>query len=143
METKDVEKPYRSPPVHVGSKRSKPFTTDELCRIIERCATVGVAQLKLDDIELSFRDNFLYTPQQSFLDGPAANVDLPESVNTPPASPVSEHNFRNNHRMSMVDPDLLDDMRRTQLMIDDPAAYEQEMIRAHMRQDPDEAAQNR
>jgi hypothetical protein len=47
-------------------------------------------------------------------------LTIPENFT---ASQVSEH-----PRIETVDKDLLEDMRRAQLMIDDPLSFEQEMI---------------
>lgn len=122
----------------------KAFSSDEICTIIETCAKVGVGRMKLPGIEISFRENFLYSPQQNYLSGPTENVDPQYGLNEGPASPVSEHNFRTQSapQKPKIDTDLLDDMRRSQLMMDDPAAFEQEIIAAHMRS-PDDTAEDR
>lgn len=119
----------------------KNFTPEDICHIIETCAKVGVGRLKLTDIEISFRENFLYTPAQSYLNDPTENGDRRlDDRQLSPASPVSEQS----QRASMVDPGLLEEARIADLMINDPAEYEREMISAHMRQDYDsQAAQDR
>ena len=89
----------------------------ELIYIIENCRNLGVRKIKTHDFEVEF---FL---ERSLEVGRFETVDGPE---TP----------------SPIDKDLLDDMRLSQLMIDDPFAFEKEILSAETRRVTDEAFEN-
>lgn len=105
------------------TKKPKPSLLAQLPAILEACARTGVATLKCGDIEVSFIQGL---PQSYVNYGQASQADLPNDLDFP-ASQASEQ-----PRIENLDTSLLEDMRRSQLMIDDPLSYEQEMIDEHL-----------
>lgn len=98
----------------------KPATIKELCKLIETAAAHGVSELKYADLSVTFgpkdrkgAEETVYLPKEFSLDT-LASQDSEQSV--PP----------------QVSHELLEDMRRSQLLIDDPMAFEQEMIDLHV-----------
>lgn len=104
-------------------KYTKRFAPESISSIIEACAKCGVMSLKWHDLEVTFA-----VPGQ-----PVTAYDLPKTTFDGYASPASEQELAVDPRVSTVDKELLEDMRRSQLMIDDPLSYEQEVIDAHIR----------
>lgn len=102
------------------------FPLDKLPAILEACQKSGVAVLKFGDLEVSFHP-LPAAPLFADTLGATSQVALPDPYRFP-ASPASEQT-----RIEPVDPELLEDMRRAQLMIDDPMAFEQEMVDEHLR----------
>jgi len=99
------------------TKSRKSSQVEDICRIIEVSARAGVAKLKFGDVEVEF------TPIAPDL-GYHAKVDPSQYITSEMATPDSEQKSG----MTISDRELLEDMRRSQLMIDDPMAFEQEMI---------------
>ncbi len=93
------------------------FSVKDICRIIEISAHSGVAVLKFGDIEIKFRDN-----------GPSAIVDQPKASlqeSSPQASGETEPQVQT---LSPIQEDLLIESYESQLLFDDPMAYEQMII---------------
>lgn len=107
-----------------AQKSSKKATAaTEVCAIIGACRTAGVSSLKWRDLEIVFAQQ-----------GPEAPADLPKTDVYEYAPPESGQGPQVDDTIATVDKDLLEDMRRSQLMIDDPASFEQEVIDSHLRQ---------
>lgn len=94
----------------------------DICDIIKTCAQSGVASLKWGDFHVSFA-----FPSQPVI------VDLPKTTADGFASQASEQELSVDSKLSTVDRELLEDMARAQLIIDDPLAYEQAMVDAQLR----------
>lgn len=107
------------------TNRVKEFTAEDICRIIETAGAAGVAKLKFGDVEMDF------SPKVADL-GAVAMPSLSNEVYSPIASPASEQTLSIDDKIKTVDEELLEDMRVAQLMLEDPLAYEQEMIDAHL-----------
>ena len=92
------------------------FSAADLCKILLAAGESGVKRLKMGDLEVDFVEK-----------GPNIDQNTPflgaENV---PKSAISSGT------MDTLDPELMEDMRVAQLMIDDPVAYEQEIIDAHI-----------
>jgi len=86
-----------------------------LCAIIEACAKGGVSQMKFGGIELYF-----FRPEIKE-DAPPPQV---LGYNAGPQVP--------DKKSASFDPDVLEDLRISQLMIDDPHGFEQEIIDSHL-----------
>lgn len=94
----------------------------DITAILETCLKTGVTSLKWRDLEVSF-----FVPGQ-----PVMAYDLPKTTFDGYAPQASEQELSRDSAIGTVDKELLDDMRRSQLLIDDPLGFEQEIIDAHM-----------
>ena len=111
------------------SRRRNPSQRLDLPSILEACAKAGVATLKFGDIEVTFKTPSHLVHHTDYESPSQGDLTIPENFS---ASPVSEQ-----PRIETIDRDLLEDMRRSQLMIDDPLSFEQEMIDEYTRRDTD------
>lgn len=115
----------------MGVKAPLTLSASAVCAIINACAKNGVAKLKYGDLELEFL-NKSRTAEHTFYSGTEDQSDPAKDFQvTHDATPASEQSLQS--KLSTVDPELLDDMRRSQLMIEDPLSYEQEMIDLQIR----------
>jgi hypothetical protein len=111
------------------TKRGNASLLRDLPAILEACKKAEVSTLKCGDIEVTFRSPTALVHTTGYL----ATDDLTTLPSTfTNYSPVSEQ-----PKIETVDRDLLEDMRRSQLMIDDPMSFEQEMIDEYTRRDYD------
>lgn len=102
-----------------------------LCDIIESCAKSGVVKLKFDNVEIDFSPQY---PQPVQATNPVTVAPL--SIGVQQASgQISQTD-------NPFDRDLLEDLRTSQLMIDDPHGFEREQIIAQLRSGIDETVQN-
>jgi hypothetical protein len=92
------------------------FNSKDLCRIIEACNLNGVTKLKFGDVEITF--------------GPVATLDLPKI--SPQIVYPEAREDQTPDKMSPIQKDLLEEARTSQLLVDDPVAFEQEMIDGFM-----------
>ena len=102
----------------------KPTETNayhDILGIIERCQILGVSKLKMDGFEVEF---FLERTQEygNFV----SHETIEEENNTPKA----------------IDKQLLEEIRLSQLMIDDPMGFEREIIQQEQRNAAHEGVQN-
>ena len=97
-----------------------------ICAILDACAKAGVVKLKLYDMEVFFNGhNQIQDPQWLPID----NSGAPESQFTP----ATHDSGRHVKQESTFDEELLNDIRASQLMIDDPHGFEREIVNAHLR----------
>lgn len=92
----------------------------QLCRMIEVCAKLGARTLTYGDLRVEFG------PET----GTLANfhhTEVPEEGNT-------DQSLVRPTEFSLADKDLLEDMHQSQLLIDDPGAFEDEIVQYHLRQ---------
>lgn len=113
----------------MASKPSPTLTTAkdvtqaaDICAIIEAAARAQVTTLKWRDLELTF----------PVLGQPVMAYDLPKTTSDGFAPQASEQELTRDRELATVDKDLLEDMRKSQLMIDDPLSFELEIIDAHL-----------
>lgn len=106
----------------VEKSRKKATPPVDICAILEACAKAGVAKLKYGDLEVVFA-----VPGQ-----PVMAYDLPKTTFDGFAPQASGQELAVGDELATVNKDLLEDMRRSQLMIDDPASFEQEVIHNHL-----------
>lgn len=92
----------------------------DICAIIKSCSQNGVTVFRFGDLSLQFEPIEISR-------SPVAMPDWPKAPYHPEASAVAQE------KLEQVDKNLVEDMRLSQLLIDDPLGYEQEMIDAHMR----------
>lgn len=100
-----------------GTKCTAASKRYKLLGIINECRKLGVSKIKTPEFEVEF---FLERSQE------VINLVDPNEIK----KPVS------------IDKELLNDVRLSQLMIDDPFGFESEVIRAEQRRVLDEAVQN-
>jgi hypothetical protein len=106
---------------------NSPFSATEICAIIEACHKSGVSSLKMGDLSVEF-----YQVPQLRRNADAGR-DLPDGGETLPGF-VGEYEVDTGAmppiEFSDEDRALLEEARLAQLMTDNPAAYEQEVIDA-------------
>lgn len=100
-----------------GTKRTGANTKSKLLGIIEGCRNLGVSKIKTPDFEVEF---FLERSQE------VGNFEAADEIKPP----------------KNIDKDLLEEVRLSQLMIDDPFGFEREVLQAEQRRVIDEAVQN-
>ena len=105
-----------------------------LCDIINACAKGGVSELKFGNVEVRFY------PHQTQDDTRLAAANVPVTRFDVSALQDSEPTTR--FRNSSEDSSLLDELRQTQLMIEDPVGFEREIIDSHLRGDAYGTVQN-
>ena len=98
------------------------FTTNDIRDILKWCRESGVSKLKFGDLEVSFADT---TPEKI---GQVENLAY-QTTQRQPALPDSK---APSDKLSTLDRQILEDMERSQSMIDDPLRYEEEMILEHI-----------
>jgi len=94
------------------------FSVKDLCRIIEVCHKNGVSKLALGDLALEFSENEPETLPQEYINPVFGPNDTPVEAGG---------------KDRIEDEGLLEEARYSQLMIDDPVAFEQEMIDGMLR----------
>lgn len=92
------------------------FKPADICRIIEACSKFSVSEIRFSGFEIKFKEL-----------GLPAIVDPPKTITRNFSHQASETDTVD-PKIGMLDEQLMEDMRRAQLMIDDPLAYEQEII---------------
>jgi hypothetical protein len=97
------------------------FTNVNICRIIKVCKEAGVSKLKFGDLEVEFNQPVKrFGPEEKLAyQKPAQVIAAPESK-------------ANTNAPSAFDKTLHEDLRITQLMLEDPLAYEQMVIDAQI-----------
>ena len=106
------------------TKRSNVSLIKEICRIIETASNNGVKKLEYGELRLEFFENSSTDAGPTVRD--VVDIRNPSTVEQPSQlDTVTAHS---------VDPDLLEDIRRSQMMIDDPMMYEHEIVQQHLRQ---------
>ncbi len=116
-----------------STRGTKPtVANNNLCAIIEACAKGGVVKLKFDNIEIDF------SPQHTL------PVEAMPPVTVSPLVYGAQKDIGQNtlERPMPFDRDLLDDLRTSQMMIDDPHGFEREQIIAQLRSGVGETVQN-
>lgn len=91
----------------------------EICRIIETASKYHVKKLEFGDVRVEFFEGEIVRTTVS---------PKKESSNTeakPQLDMITAHT---------VDPDLAEDIRRSQMLLDDPALFEHEIIQQHLGQ---------
>lgn len=106
---------------------SKPFSSTEICRIIKLCRKNEVADLKIGEFEVSFHRKAEKIVQK--VSGVQSHVTLPkvESMSVTTSKPVVG---KTENEFGIQDERILAELEHTQLLIDDPAAFEREEIDA-------------
>lgn len=98
-----------------------------LCAIISACAKGGVSELKFGVVEVRF---FKPTSTPTH-DTPAMAIGAVTQIQEISAMPESGRPTS----VNSFDRELLDDLRLSQLMIDDPQGFEREIVNSHLRGD--------
>lgn len=109
-----------------------------LCDIIDACAKGGVTELKFGNIEIKFS-----VDPRRFVDQITLPYNAPVDIgalkfNTSGTNQASQDSGQN----PTFDRDLLEDLRTSQLMIDDPHGFEREVVNSHLRGALNETVQN-
>lgn len=118
--------PEAPPPAPAPEARG--FTAGQISDIIRTCHECGVSQLRLGDLAVEFYQS----PQLRRTESPAA---VPPVGGETPLVLVDETEVADvetlpREGLSEADKAFLEDARLAQLMTDDPAAYEEEIIEA-------------
>lgn len=121
---------------HTAAKGSRIFADESLCDIIRACSDSGVRKLKFSDIEIEFKD---YSQPQVIQ--PIQAMDQ-VSTSYPTYTQATQASGQHTCQTQPFDRDLLEDLRTSQLLIDDPHGFEQEQITAQMKGVLNEAVQN-
>jgi hypothetical protein len=100
-----------------GTKPMGANTKGKLLGIIEGCRKLGVSKIKTPDFEVEF---FLERSQE------VGNFEEADELKPPRG----------------IDKELLEDVRMSQLMIDDPFGFEREVLNAEQRRVTNEAHEN-
>ena len=98
----------------LSRKETLSFSIDDYIRIMERAKQIGAASLSFGQLRVAFASPGPEAPQAS------------QPLYTP-AQQASEQS-----KIESIDKNLLEDMRRSQMLIEDPLAFEQEFIEAHL-----------
>lgn len=106
------------------TKRTNVSLIKEICRIIETASSNGVKKLEYGDLRLEFFENSVEVARQF-------RRDVVDIKNPSTHEEVSQLDTVAAHT---VDPDLLEDIRKSQMMIDDPLMFEHEIVQQHLRQ---------
>jgi hypothetical protein len=93
----------------------------EICEILKVAQNTNVTSLKFGDLEISFN----------------RIAEAPAKIHQTDLSPASENSLKE------VTRDLLEEAEDAQLLLDDPAAFEQRMIDSHFQRGRDGQAQHR
>lgn len=98
----------------ISRKETLSFSIDDYIRIMEKAKEVGAASITFGTLRLVLNSPGPEAPQAS------------QPLFTP-AQQASEQ-----VKIESIDKNLLEDMRRSQMLIEDPLAFEQEFIEAHL-----------
>ena len=99
-----------------------PYTAKEICHIIKVCKKLGVMQLKLGDVFISFQIVVQKPLDRNVKKGAYA-------VNTVPLSGKGDENLS----FELQNKEIMNEVENAQLMIDDPMGYEKRQIDMHLR----------
>lgn len=92
----------------------RPFKVADLCRIIKAASTCGVTELKFGDFEVRFTNST----------GPGVPEFFPG-----PATPLSEEQQQSEQKdMDTQTLEMLEELSREQMVVEDPLAHENELI---------------
>jgi len=95
------------------------FTAKDISVILKACAASGVTQLKLGDLEVTLAETLAPHATSAFGSHLAGLPD--QSISADPS-------------VRQYDDDVLEEFRRTQLMLEDPLGFEQQEIDAQLRE---------
>lgn len=99
-----------------------------LCDIINACAKGGVSELKFGSVEVKFFNPS--TPAQAQL---AMDIGaVPPQYDTPAMQASRQPETKS---INAFDKDLLEELRMSQLLYDDPHGFEREIVNSHLRGD--------
>lgn len=115
METEGAEKKRLT-------KRRESSLLERLPAILEACKNSGVVTLKCGELEVNFASPGLIPVDL----GVSAPYTLPNPSSPAPLASVPQ-------QTELIDKEMLEEMRLSQLMIDDPEQFEQEIIDSHTR----------
>lgn len=105
------------------------FKVKEICHIIRVCSEAGVTELKFGGLEVKFGGAF------SPADKPKpATLGFQENkaYQSLPQKPVLPESDTFSQQMSFTDRSVLEELERSQLMLEDPLAYEQMVIDSYV-----------
>lgn len=105
-----------------------PFPATDLCIILDACRKNGVAALTLGDLHVSFYAPTNHRGNEWESEPPGEETPAGHEVETPNAGRVE---------LTEEQKELLREAKLSQLMADDPVAYEQAVIDAEMRGEHD------
>ena len=100
----------------------------DICKILEKCAMLGVSEFDSSYFKVKFH------PKTVDVYGNLSPSAIMDSTKAQPTPDHPQAREGSSDRITMLDPQILDDMRKSQLLIDDPVGYETEMIDAHLRE---------
>ena len=108
------------------TKRVNSSLLDRIPAILDACRKAGVVTLKCGELEVSFASPEIITNEL----GAASQAPL-----STPAQTIAQQ-ASGEATLEPIDRELLEEMRQSQLLIEDPLAFEQEVIDRHLREAP-------
>lgn len=97
----------------------------QLCRIIEACKSANVASFELGPLKITFAQVVSKVAESN------AGLQVQSQVDVGPITGSNEIESPTS-LVTIADREVLEDMQRSQLMIDDPVAFEALMVDDHM-----------
>ena len=105
------------------------FQSKEICNIIKVCSEAGVVELKFGGLEVKFGGASLPSPKKS----PAElGFQGKEAYQISPQKSVLPDSNATSQKMDLIDKQVLEDLERTNLLLEDPLAYEQMIFDEHL-----------
>jgi len=105
----------------------------EICSIIKACATSGVSEINFGDMNIKFGKEV--SKVEAYTEPEGIQIDSP----LPPGK--VEHTPQEDYEMDVVQQRAVEELINTQKLIDDPAAFEQDIIDGFIKGDADEEVQ--
>lgn len=106
------------------------FKVKEICHIVRVCSEAGVTELKFGDLEVKFGGAFLSSPTKT--EPAPLGFSEKEAYQSLPLKPVLPDSNTLSQKMNFIDKQVLEELERSQLMLEDPLAYEQLVIDEHI-----------
>lgn len=104
------------------AKIGKIYSANELCNIIKTCSKNGVSNLKISGIEIDFMSPGTDSPQVGAWT-PQKRVSIKQTAETTPLKPLE---------LSDKELEEIEELERAQIALDDPIAFEQQVINDFM-----------
>lgn len=100
------------------------FTVQEICDILKQCQLSRVGSLILGDLKVEFKPDISENKANSW----KTYTIEPEQEAAFPVDPMNSEEINLNQLSPEDNVELLEELRRFELMTNDPLAFEQEMI---------------
>jgi hypothetical protein len=106
----------------------------DICYIIKACSEAGVSELKFGDLEVSFKGGALLAKPGK--DTPATlGFKENEAYQNEQQPALPDRKAPSEKKMSLFDKEILEELEKSQLMIEDPIGYERFVIDEQLSRD--------